>query len=104
MNVKPFLPLLFLLLFVACKSKKEKAAAPAAHSSSQALTKMAGYDEGYPLTDDSIDADAPYKTEEYKNHYSDYSKSSDHEPNGVRSCCPNSVGADGSSDHHPVRL
>lgn len=74
MNVKPFFPLLFLLLFIACKSKKEKKAAPAAHSSSQALTKMAGYDEGYPLTDDSVDADAPYKTEEYKNHYSDYYK------------------------------
>src|ERR1700730_13204135 len=74
MNVKPFLPLLFLLLFVACKSKKEKKAAPATYFLSQALTKMADYDEGYPLTDDSIDTDAPYKTEEYKKHYSDYYK------------------------------
>jgi len=78
MNVKPFSPLLFLLLslllIVACKSKKEKKPAPAAYSLSQALTKMADYDEGYPLTDDSIDTDALRKSEDYKEHYRDYYK------------------------------
>src|SRR5580704_9756165 len=76
MNVKPFFPLLFLLLFVACKSKKDKKAAPApaAYSLSQPPTKMADYDEGYPLTDDSSDTGASYKTDEYKQHYSDYYK------------------------------
>ncbi|HEY4831999.1 MAG TPA: DUF3160 domain-containing protein, partial [Waddliaceae bacterium] len=74
MNVKPFVPLLLLFLFVACKSKKEKKAAPPVYSLSQPLTTMADYDEGYPLTDDPIDSDASYKTVEYRQHYSDYYK------------------------------
>ncbi|HVU98734.1 MAG TPA: DUF3160 domain-containing protein [Puia sp.] len=74
MNLRPFFPLLLLLLSVACKSKKEKTTAPAAYKLSQSPTRMANYDEGYPLTDDSIDIAARDKTEEYQKYYKDYYK------------------------------
>lgn len=74
MNVKPFSLLLLLLLSVGCKSKKEKKAAPAAYSLCQAPSKMANYDEGYPLTADSVDSAATYYSAEYKEHYRDYYK------------------------------
>jgi hypothetical protein len=74
MNLKQFVPVIFLILFLGCKSKKGKKAVTAKYILNQPLTKMADYDEGYPLTDEPIDKDAPYKTEEYKKNYSDYYK------------------------------
>ncbi|HTR30829.1 MAG TPA: DUF3160 domain-containing protein [Puia sp.] len=74
MNVKPFTLLLLLLFSVGCLTKKEKKAAPAAYSLSQPPSRMANYDEGYPLTADSVDSAATYNSAEYKEHYRDYYK------------------------------
>jgi Protein of unknown function (DUF3160)/YARHG domain len=74
MKLKLFLPAIFLLLFLGCKCKNEKKAATAKYILDQPLTKMADYDEGYPLTDEPIDKDSLYKTEDYKKYYSDYYK------------------------------
>jgi len=74
MNLKQFFPVMLLLIFLGCKGKKEKKTVKEKYILNQPLTKMADYDEGYPLTDEPIDNDASYKTEDYKKIYSDYYK------------------------------
>jgi hypothetical protein len=76
MNVKSFSLLLFLLPFIGCKSnsKKEKKAGTAAYSLSQAPSRMAAYDEGYPLAAGSVDSAANDDSAKYKEYYRDYYK------------------------------
>jgi len=74
MKLTCLLAVILLLLLPGCRSKKEKKNTADIYKLDQPLTKLADYDEGFPLTDEPIDKDAPYKTEEYKKNYSDYYK------------------------------
>lgn len=70
--IKKFLPLLLIAMLWSCGNKKTKA--PEDFKLNQPLTKLAPYDEGYPLTDKPVDAEAPYKMEDYVKYYSEYYK------------------------------
>lgn len=70
--IRKFLPILLMALLWSCASKKTKA--PEDYKLDQPLTKMAPYDEGYPLTDKTVDPEAPYKMEDYVKYYSEYYK------------------------------
>ncbi len=70
--MKKFLPLLLIAIFWSCGNKKTKA--PEDYKLSQPLTQMAPYDEGVPLTDKPVDAEAPYKMDDYVKYYSEYYK------------------------------
>jgi len=63
---------LIIAIAIACKSKKNNA--ESSYQLDSELTWLADYDEGYPVTNDSIDPDAPYKDEEYVKYYHDYYK------------------------------
>lgn len=66
--------IILCLLFLASCSCSKKKEVEGAYKLSQPLEKMAPYDEGYPLTDKDIDEEAPYKTKDYNEYYSDYFK------------------------------
>src|SRR5436190_8919891 len=82
--MKKILPLyqsfLFLVLVSGCSDKKD-----GSHQSSKAIAHapvsvMAPYDEGYPLTEENVDPDAPYDHKEYKDYYKDYYKEKESPP------------------------
>jgi hypothetical protein len=69
---KILLPLIIFIILSGCAGKKTKA--PENYELNQPLTKLAPYDEGFPLTTNSIDENAPYKVEDYIKYYSDLYK------------------------------
>jgi hypothetical protein len=74
MKLKQIFPILFLMLILGCKGVREKKAANVNYKLNQHLIQMTSYDEGYPITDDVIDKDAPYKVDDFINYYSDFYK------------------------------
>lgn len=60
--------ILFLLSAFSCNTNKGTG------DKNQSLTMMASYDEAYPLTDEEIDKEAPYRTKDFTDYYSDYYK------------------------------
>ncbi len=64
----------FITLFICLSCKTEKKTANDNYNLNQPLIRLAPYDEGYPLTNEEVDKNAPYKTEEFKNYYSDFYK------------------------------
>jgi hypothetical protein len=57
-------------LLWSCHTKKGPA--DSAYKLNQEATKLAPYDEGFPLTDQEVDSSAPYKSEDYIKYYSDF--------------------------------
>ncbi len=72
MTLKKISPVLILLFLFGCSGSKEKK--PADYKLNQPLVTMASYDEGYPITDEDVDKDAPYKAEDFTKYYSDFYK------------------------------
>lgn len=63
-----------LLIIATCSCASKKLKAPEEYKLTQPLTQLAPYDEGIPLTDEEVDAEAPYKMEDYVKYYSEYYK------------------------------
>lgn len=61
------------LVACTCNTKKDTVDATA-YKLNQPLTLLASYDEGYPLTDETIDEKAPYKAKDFLEFYSDFYK------------------------------
>jgi hypothetical protein len=74
MTLKQISPILFLMLVFGCTCNREKKVANDKYKLNQPLISMATYDEGYPLTDEIVDKDAPYKAEDFVKYYSDFYK------------------------------
>lgn len=71
--IKKLVSAIFMFaLLLACHTKKVNN--ESSYSLNSKLTKLADYDEGYPLVDEEIDSNAPYLAEEYIKYYYDFYK------------------------------
>lgn len=80
MKVKQISSILLLMLFFGCTCNREKKVPNNTYKLNQPLISMAFYDEGYPLTDEMVDKDAPYKDEDFIKYYSDFYKDKEAPP------------------------
>jgi len=74
MKLKQHSNLFLILLLFCCSCNSDKGPAIDNYKLNQALISMAPYDEGYPLTNDEVDKEAPYKTKDYIEYYNDFYK------------------------------
>ncbi len=72
MIIKQVSVIFVVVLLIACNARKSNV--ENSYKLDNKLTKLAEYDEGYPLADEAIDTNAPYLAEEYIKYYHDFYK------------------------------